>query len=109
MTLELAQRKLKVARTRAKKLREHIYQLRQIIMDHGVDPDHQHHQIIPRNKEFYRKWKDGLKYADIAREFGVSDTLVGTTCRRITATLKRKSGRFYDDYKELARYKGSIQ
>ena len=75
--------------------------MRQIIRDAGVDPDYNFHHIIPRNKEFYKRWKQGESFSKIAKDFNKSLTVVSITCKRIEYCLKKGRGRFFEVYKDL--------
>jgi Mor family transcriptional regulator len=87
-------KQLEAARKKAKKLRLIIQALRQSVIAAGGNPDTWKPDNVERNKEFYRKWKGGNKYSEIAKEHGVSATTVGATCRRIEIMLQMKRGKY---------------
>lgn len=107
MELEEAQKKLKAARKRGRKLREEINMLRDIIWEYGIDPDDNFRYLIDRNKEIYKRRAKGATFNAIGKEFNLSGGTISTICTLITRSLIKK-GYGYDDYKSLARYKGKM-
>lgn len=104
MTLQQAKKDLELFRKKQRELRKEIDELRQVIRDAGEDPDAPKIDLVPRNKEFYKKWKDGQKFSEIAREYKLSTTTVSNVCNRIERILETKKFHF-KKYKDLLKYK----
>ena len=102
--------KLNVLRVRQRKLRREIDRLRAIIRESGEDPDAPKVDLIPRNKEIYKQWKNGKSFVQVGKEFGKSAARISSICHRIEMILERKP-RHYTLYKDLAKYrsKGTIK
>jgi hypothetical protein len=97
-------RELEATRRKAKKLREKINFLRQAVINLGGNPETWKPNNIKRNKSFYRRWKGGMQFAEIAREHDLSTTTISNVCNRIEKILATKRGN-YKAYKSLARHK----
>lgn len=95
MTLQEAQHKLLLARTKEKRLREQISQLKEIIFGYGVNPDPRYEGIKERNKEMYRLHKKGWHPKKIAAKFNtITFERVRQICElmdKIAARKKEKS------------------
>jgi len=104
MNIKKEKEKLEIARKKQRDLRKEIDALRQNIREAGQDPDAPKIDLVPRNKEIYKKWKDGNKFVDIAKEYNLSTTTISSVCNRIEMTLERR-GFHYQKYKDLLPYK----
>lgn len=96
--------KLIALRGRQRKLRKEIDKLRTIIRESGEDPDTPKVDLIPRNKEIYRQWKEGKSFVQIGKEFGKSATRISSICYRIQVILEKRHSH-YSLYKDLLKYK----
>lgn len=105
MTVKEAQEALRLAREKAKALRLEIDALRNFIVAHGGVLNHDTRRITRRNGQIYKRWVDGARFVDIAREFNLSTTTISGVCHRIDRVLEIKKGSFYKRYKNLAKYK----
>lgn len=105
MTVQEAKKDLELFRKKQRELRKQIDELRQFLRDAGEDPDARKIDLVPRNKEVYKKWKDGQKFSEIAREYKLSPTTISGVCNRIERILETKKFHF-QKYKDLLPYKG---
>jgi DNA-binding NarL/FixJ family response regulator len=74
--------------------------LRETIFEAGGDPDEPRVDVLPRNKQIFRAWKDGRSVKVLAKEYKLSDQSIRAICRRIDKILETKKFRF-EEYKDL--------
>ena len=102
--LEKTFKELTTARFQANELRKRIEGLRNSIREAGGNPDPPRIDVIPRNKEMFKMWKDGHHPKDIGKDYRLSPERVRQICMRIEAILERK-GHCYEEYKDLLPYR----
>ncbi len=79
MDKQQEKKKLRQARKKAKKIAEEIKAIRKKISDAGYDPD-ENEERTARNKEFYKKWKEGMPVAVIAKGTFLSPERIRVIC-----------------------------
>lgn len=102
MNLTSAKKTLKRLRTAQQMIRTEIDTVRAVIREAGEDPDAPEIDLVPRNKEMYRQWKNGKTFVQISNKFSLSPATVRKVCKRIEYILTSKSKQF-DKYKDLER------
>lgn len=90
MTVQEAQRKLVGLRARQRKLRKEIDTLRDFVRSQGVDPDDTRPDMSERDNDIYNLHKTGMKYIDIAKQFGLSGERVSMICAQIEFKKAKK-------------------
>ncbi len=104
MNLQKVREKLELKRKEQTILKKAIEQLRQTLIEAGENPDLPKLDLVGRNKEIYKRWKDGESFAQLAKAYNKSPTLIHNVCKRIEKALETKNMRF-PIYKDMLKYK----
>ncbi|MFT3932174.1 MAG: hypothetical protein QM726_01055 [Chitinophagaceae bacterium] len=102
--IDQLKRELFDARSRLRSVQKDIDDLKKAIIEGGGKLDLPWPNVVPRNKEIYKRWKDGQKFSEIAKDYRLSITTISGVCNRIERTLEVK-GHHYKKYKSLLKYK----
>ncbi len=103
LAIESGKERLKFLRKQQRELRKEIDAIREAIRQAGGDPDAPEVNLIPRNKEIYKAWKDGRQPKELASEFRLTPERIRSICARIDKILEHKRFHF-NEYKDLLPY-----
>lgn len=84
-TLEKALDELFEAKKKFKPLKKRTAKLNHMVEQAGGFPDK--NARIARNKAIYKKWKDGQKFSQIAKEYNLTSSAVSDICYSIDSAL----------------------
>jgi hypothetical protein len=84
-------RRLEEARGLQRRIRSEIDELREQLINAGVNPDAPKIDLAKRNSRIHKKWKQGKTFTSLGKEFNLSPTRISSICNRIDHNLNSRN------------------